>query len=122
MELSNQQTNEEQMDVLGILLSILKYRLLIIISILIFFFLGIIYTHYHPDVFNTSATLLITKDESDPSSFLLNNENEFLYNKYIEGEDHASVFNSTLILNKVVENLDLNYRYFKKNKWKANEL
>jgi len=122
MELSNQHTNEEQIDVIGILLSIVSHRLLIIISILIFFFLGIIYTHYHPDVFTTSATLLITKDQSDPSSFLLNNENEFLYNKYVDREDHASVFKSTLILNKVVENFGLNYRYFKKNKWEANEL
>ena len=73
-------------------------------------------------MFQTTATLLITKDQSDPSSFLLNNENEFLYNKYVDREDHASVFKSTLILNKVVENFGLNYRYFKKNKWKANEL
>ena len=122
MELSNQQPHEEQTDVLGIVLSILSHRFLIIVSILISIFIGIIYTYYNPDVFKTAATLLITKDQSDPSSFLLNNENEFLYNKYIEGEDHASVFNSTLILNKVVENLGLNYRYFKKNKWKANEL
>ena len=123
MELSNQQTNEEQTaDVLGILLSVVSHRLWIIVSIVTSIFLGIIYNYYNPDVFKTAATLLITKDQSDPSSFLLNNENEFLYNKYIEGEDHASVFNSTLILNKVVENLGLNYRYFKKNKWKTNEL
>ena len=122
MELSNQQTNEDQINIIEILFSLLSQRFLIILSLIIFTFLGIIYNYYQPGMFQTNATLLITKDQSDPSSFLLNNENEFLYNKYIEGEDHASVFNSTLILNKVVENLDLNYRYFKKNKWKANEL
>jgi Mrp family chromosome partitioning ATPase/uncharacterized protein involved in exopolysaccharide biosynthesis len=122
MELSNQQTSEEQTDVLGILLSIVSHRLLIIVSLLISILIGIIYINYKPDVFKTAATLLITKDQADPSSFLLNNENEFLYNKYIEREDHASVFKSTLILNKVVDKLGLNYRCFKNNKWKANEL
>ena len=82
MELSNQQTNEEQIDVLGILLSIVSHRLLIIVSLLISILIGIIYINYKPDVFKTAATLLITKDQADPSSFLLNNENEFLYNIY----------------------------------------
>ena len=69
MELSNQQPHEEQADVLGIVLSILSHRFLIIVSILISIFIGIIYTYYNPDVFKTAATLLITKDQSDPSSF-----------------------------------------------------
>ena len=122
MELSNQQTNEDQINIIEILFSLLSQRLLIILSLIIFTFLGIIYNYCQPGMFQTNATLLITKDQSDPSSFLLNNENEFLYNKYVDREDHASVFKSTLILNKVVEDFGLNYRYFKKNKWKANEL
>ena len=101
MQTDNQQTNEDQINIIEILFSLLSQRLLIILSLIIFTFLGIIYNHYNPDVFKTSATVLITKDQSDPSSFLLNNENEFLYNKYVDREDHASVFKSTLILSLI---------------------
>ena len=97
MQTNNQQTNEDQINIIEILFSLLSQRLLIILSLIIFTFLGIIYNHYNPDVFTTSATVLITKDQSDPSSFLLNNENEFLYNKYVDREDHASVFKSCLL-------------------------
>jgi uncharacterized protein involved in exopolysaccharide biosynthesis len=95
MELSNQQTNEDQINILifiEILFSLLSQRFLIILSLIIFTFLGIIYNYCQPGMFQTNATLLITKDQSDPSSFLLNNENEFLYNKYVDREDQASVF------------------------------
>ena len=50
MELSNQQTNEDQINIIGILFSLLSQRLLIILSLIIFTFLGIIYNYYQPDV------------------------------------------------------------------------
>ena len=79
MQTDNQQTNEDQINIIEILFSLLSQRFLIILSLIIFTFLGIIYNYYQPGMFQTNATLLITKDQSDPSSFLLNNENEFLY-------------------------------------------
>jgi len=122
METNNGHTQEDQIDIIEILFTILSQRFLIISSLIIFIFLGIIYNYYHQDIFKTNATLLISEDQSDPSSFINNNEYQFLYNNKIESEDQVSIFKSTLILNKVVENLGFNYRYFKKNTWKANEL
>jgi len=122
METNNEHTNEDQINIIEILFTILSQRFLIISSLIIFIFLGTIYNYYHQDIFKTNATLLISEDQSDPSSFINNNEYQFLYNNKIDSEDQVSIFKSTLILNKVVENLGLNYRYFKKNTWKANEL
>jgi uncharacterized protein involved in exopolysaccharide biosynthesis len=122
METNNGHNQEDQIDIIEILFTILSQRFLIISSLIIFIFLGIIYNYYHQDIFKTNATLLISEDQSDPSSFINNNEYQFLYNNKIDNEDQVSIFKSTLILNKVVENLDLNYRYFKKNTWKVNKL
>ena len=122
METNNGHTQEDQIDIIEILFTILSQRFLIISSLIIFVFLGMIYNYYHQDIFKTNATLLISEDQSDPSSFINNNEYQFLYNNKIDSEDQVSIFKSTLILNKVVENLGVNYRYLKKNTWKANEL
>ena len=122
MEQDSQHNQEEQIDIIEILFAILSQRFLIISSLIIFIFLGIMYNYYHQDIFKTNATLLISEDQSDPSSFINNNEYQFLYNNKIDSEDQVSIFKSTLILNKVVEKLGINYRYFKKNRWKANEL
>jgi uncharacterized protein involved in exopolysaccharide biosynthesis len=107
METNNGHTQEDQIDIIEILFTILSQRFLIISSLIIFIFLGIIYNYYHQDIFKTNATLLISEDQSDPSSFINNNEYQFLYNNKIDSEDQVSIFKSTLILNKVVENLGL---------------
>jgi len=122
MHTNKEHTNEDQIDIIEILFTILSQRFLIISSLIIFIFLGIMYNYYHQDIFKTNATILISEDQSDPSSFINNNEYQFLYNNKIDSEDQVSIFKSTLILNKVVEKLGINYRYFKKNRWKANEL
>ncbi len=112
---------KKKIDIIAILFTFLSNRWLIISSVIIFTIIGFSYNYYHQDIFKTNATLLISEDQSDPSSFINNNEYQFLYNNNLESEDHASIFKSTLILKKVVEKLGLNYRYFKKNRWKANE-
>ena len=122
MQTNNQHKSEDEIDLLEILFVLLSYRWLIFASIIIFAIIGSLYNYYHQDIFKTNATLLISDDQSDPSSFINNNDYEFLYNNSLDGEDQVSIFKSTLILNEVVEKLGLNYRYFKKNKWKTNEV
>ena len=121
MQTNNQHKSEDEIDILEILFVLLSYRWLIFSSIIIFTIIGSLYNYYHQDIFKTNATLLISDDQSDPSSFINNNDYEFLYNNNLESEDQVSIFKSTLILNEVVEKLGLNYRYFKKNRWKTNE-
>ena len=107
METNNGHTQEDQIDIIEILFTICHIRFLIISSLIIFSFLGMIYNYYHQDIFKTNATLLISEDQSDPSSFINNNEYQFLYNNKLDSEDQVSIFKSTLILNKVVEKLGL---------------
>jgi len=122
MQTNNKHKSEDEIDLLEILFVLLSYRWLIFSSIIIFAIIGSLYNYYQQDIFKTNATLLISEDQSDPSSFINNNDYEFLYNNSLDGEDQVSIFKSTLILNEVVEKLGLNYRYFKKNKWKTNEV
>ena len=119
---SNKKNNEDEIDLLEILFVVLSHRWIIFISIIIFAVIGSLYNYYKQDIYKTNATLLISEDQSDPSSFINNNEYQFLYNNNLENEDQVSVFKSTLILNEVVEKLGLNYRYFKENTWKANQV
>ena len=119
---NKKRNNEDEIDILEILFVVLSHRWIIFISIIIFAVIGSLYNYYKQDVFKTSATLLISEDQSDPSSFINNNEYQFLYNNNLENEDQVSVFKSTLILNEVVEKLGLNYKFLKKNTWRANEV
>ena len=113
---------EDKIDYSKILFALLSQRFLIISLLILFTGVGVIYNYYQHEIFQTNATLLISKEQSDPSSFINNNDYQFLYNNEADSEDHVSVFKSTLVLNNVVEKLSLNYRYFKINKWKANKL
>ena len=122
MQTNNQYTEEDQIDIIEIVFTILSQRILIISSLIVFTLFGIIYNYYHHDIFQTNATILVSEDQSDPSSFINNNEYQFLYNNKLENKDQASIFKSTLILNQIAEKLGFNYRYFKKNTWKANKL
>ena len=119
---SNKKNNEDEIDLLEILFVVLSHRWIIFSSIIIFAIIGSLYNYYKQDIYKTNATLLISEDQKDPSSFINNNEYQFLYNNNLENEDQVSVFKSTLILNEVVEKLGLNYRYFKENTWKANQV
>lgn len=114
MPTNNKQNNQDEIDILEILFFILSHRWIIFSSIIIFAIIGSLYNYYQQDIYKTNATLLISEDQSDPSSFINNNEYQFLYNNDLENEDKVSIFKSTLILNEVVEKLGLNYRYFKK--------
>ena len=122
MKQDSQHNQEDQIDLIEILFTLLSQRFLIISFLILFTVLGVIYNYYQHEIFQTNATLLISKEQSDPSSFINNNDYQFLYNNEADSEDHVSVFKSTLVLNNVVEKLSLNYRYFKINKWKANKI
>ena len=123
MNPNNPQIQEEDaIDVIALFFAVLSQRWIIITSITIFSIIGIAFNSYRRDIFQTNATIMVSEDQSDPSSFINNNEYQFLYNNKLESEDHISVFKSTLILKQVVEKLDLNYRFQKKYTWKSNKV
>ena len=74
MEYTNEQAGEDQLDLLKIVFTLLSKRWLIISSVLVFSAIGIVYNYYHQEKFQTNTTLLISKDQSDPSSFINNNQ------------------------------------------------
>mgnify|MGYP000677828701 CR=1 FL=1 len=103
MQTNSQHTQEDQIDIIQIIFTILSQRILIVSSLIVFTLIGIVYNYYQHDVFQTNATILISEDQSDPSSFINNNEYQFLYNNKIENKDQVSIFKSTLILNQIAE-------------------
>jgi uncharacterized protein involved in exopolysaccharide biosynthesis len=125
MNTNNLQIIEEEndpIDTMALLFAVLSHRWIIITSLIIFATIGIVFNSHRADIFQTNASIIVSEDQSDPSSFINNNEYQFLYNNNLESKDHASIFKSTLILKQVVEKLDLNYRFHKKNTWQSNKL
>ena len=119
---NSQIQKEDAVDMMALFFAVLSHRWIIITSIAIFSIIGIAFNSYRQDIFQTNASIIVNEDQSDPSSFINNNEYQFLYNNNLENEDHASIFKSTLILKQVIEKLDLNYRFQKKNTWKSNKV
>ena len=114
--------DHQEFDIIEYLNVLIYYRKLIILIIVVSFLIGIIKYRYTPSTYTTQATLLIDKDQSDPSSFISNNEFDFIYEISRENEDQVSVFKSTLILSNVIEQTGINYKYYKKNRFKSNTL
>lgn len=114
--------DHQEFDIVEYLNVLIYYRKLIILIIIVFFLIGIIIYRYTPSTYTTQATLLIDKDQSDPSSFISNNEFDFIYDVSRENEDQVSVFKSTSILSNVIEQTGINYIYYKKNRFKSNTL
>ena len=124
MQNNNQQNinEEDSIDIISLLFIVLSNRFKIIISVILFILVGLSYNYYQQETFKTYSTLFVSEDQTDASSFINNNEYQFLYNNNLDSEDHASLFKSTVILKGVVEKLELNYRFYKKNLLKANSL
>tara|TARA_Y200000002_G_C22685201_1_gene665708 strand:+ start:2669 stop:4945 length:2277 start_codon:yes stop_codon:yes gene_type:complete len=114
--------DDQEFDIIEYLNVLIYYRKLIIFVIVVSFVLGIIKYRYTPSTYTTNATILIDKDQSDPSSFISNNEFDFIYDVSRENEDQVSVFKSTSILSNVIEQTGIKYKYYKKNRFKSNTL
>ena len=100
MQNNNQQNinEEDSIDIISLLFILLSNRFKIIISVIIFILIGFSYNYYQQETFKTYSTLFVSEDQSDASSFINNNEYQFLYNNNLDSEDHASLFKSTVIL------------------------
>ena len=75
---------EDAIDVMALFFAVLSHRWIIITSITIFSIIGIAFNSYRRDIFQTNATIMVSEDQSDPSSFINNNEYQFLYNNKLE--------------------------------------
>jgi len=121
MDSKNQFDSGEELNLQQLLWAVLSYRRLIISSFILFTLTGILYSYYTPETYTTNATLLLREDQSTASNFISENDFQFLFNNDRQGEDHISIFTSTIVLNDVVEKLDLKYEYYKMHTLKQDE-
>ena len=74
-----QKEGEDPIDIMALFFAVLSHRWIIITSIAIFSIIGIAFNSYRQDIFQTNASIIVSEDQSDPSSFINNNEYQFLY-------------------------------------------
>ena len=66
--------SDDEIDFLPILIEIVRHRFKIILGVFIFSIFGLLYYNLSQDIYTTNATILITDNQSDPSSFINNNQ------------------------------------------------
>ena len=69
--------HDDEIDLIAIIIEILRHRLKIILSVFIFSLIGIFYSNYTAEVFTANATLQVSDNQSDPSSFINDNQYQF---------------------------------------------
>ena len=97
MDSKNQYHSGEELNLQQLLWAVLSYRWLIISSCILFTLTGILYSYYTPETYTTNATLLLREDQSTASNFISENDFQFLFNNDRQGEDHISIFTSTIL-------------------------
>ena len=92
--------DDDEIDFIPLLIEIVRHRFKIILSVFIFSIFGLLYYNLSSDIYTTNATILITDNQSDPSSFINNNQYQYLFENNVDNEDQISLFKSSLILNQ----------------------
>ena len=121
-DMNNYDDNNDEFDFLEYFFILLSFRRLIFLIFTTISVIGIISYYYSSIIYTTNATLLVDKDQTDPSSFISNNEFEFINDISLENEDQISLFKSTSILNNVIEQTGINYKHYSKKRFKLKTL
>ena len=109
-----------EIDLIQVFFDILSLRKWIIASLLVSIIIGTIFIYSSSETYKSNATLFFKEEESDPSSFISDNNYSFLFENSIKSQDQVSLISSSLILGNVVDNLSLENRYYINNKLKPN--
>ena len=113
--------DDDEIDFIPLLIEIVRHRFIIILGVFIFSIFGVLYYKLSSDIYTTNATILINDSQSDPSSFINNNQYQYLFENNVDNEDHISLFKSSLILNQLVDDLNLDIKYYRKHLFKQDE-
>ena len=113
--------DDDEIDFIPLLIEIVRHRFIIILGVFIFSIFGVLYYKLSSDIYTTNATILINDSQSDPSSFINNNQYQYLFENNVENEDQISLFKSSLILNQLVDDLNLDIKYYRKHLFKQDE-
>lgn len=113
--------DDDEIDFIPLFIEIVRHRFIIILGVFIFSIFGVLYYKLSSDIYTTNATILINDSQSDPSSFINNNQYQYLFENNVDNEDHISLFKSSLILNQLVDDLNLDIKYYRKHLFKQDE-
>lgn len=113
--------DDDEIDFIPLLIEIVRHRFIIILGVFIFSIFGVLYYKLSSDIYTTNATILINDSQSDPSSFINNNQYQYLFENNVDNEDQISLFKSSLILNQLVDDLNLDIKYYRKHLFKQDE-
>ena len=113
--------DDDEIDFIPLLIEIVRHRFIIILGVFIFSIFGVLYYKLSSDIYTTNATILITDNQSDPSSFINNNQYQYLFENNVYNEDQIALFKSSLILNQLVDDLNLDIKYYRKHLFKQDE-
>ena len=119
--MSNKEKIEyDEIDLIQLFFDILSFRKWIIASLLFSIIIGTIFISSSFEIYQSNATLFFKDEESDPTSFISDKDYSFLFENSIQVQDQVSLISSSLILGNVVDNLNLENRYYINNKLKSN--
>ena len=113
--------DDDEIDFIPLFIEIVRHRFIIILGVFIFSIFGLLYYKLSSDIYTTNATILINDSQSDPSSFINNNQYQYLFENNVDNEDQISLFKSSLILNQLVDDLNLDIKYYRKHLFKQDE-
>ena len=118
--INKKRIQDDEIDLIQVLFDILSLRKWILASLLLSIIVGTIFIYFSLETYQSNATLFFKDEESDPSSFINDKDYSFIFENSIKEQDQVSLISSSLILGNVVDNLNLQNRYYINNKFKYN--
>jgi len=111
---NQRQLHNDEIDLKQVFRTISKYKISIIFITLIFFIGSIIFAYYQPNIYSSKTTIQINKESKNgnPEDALL----KALGEEGANIDDEIEIIKSRLVVQKALETLPLEVRYYKYNK------
>ena len=112
--IENKLTHEDEIDLKEVFRTISKYKVSIVLITILFLVLSSIFAYYKPNVYSSSSTIEVLKGGNTKvgsADFMLKAFGANSSNM----DDEVAILNSELIVQKALESLNLETRYYAKN-------
>jgi len=116
--MNNREIIEEEITGKTVLSILLRYKYIVIITMITFTVLASIFAYLKPDVYRAYTNIQLL-EEKENSVIMLSGAFE---DSRGNSDDQISLLQSNLMLDKALEKLELGTRYFFKNKFKTHEM
>lgn len=117
----NSSSHEEELDFKDMLTTLERYKLSIIIIIVLALFFAVIYAYMSTNMYRASLTMQI---QPQPESGVTNDDMlaEALSGQKVNIENEIVIMKSNFVIQKALENVPMEIRYFFRNQFKTQEL